>query len=76
MHERAATLIYEVHSCKDPLAVVGWKPLDHIYNRRIAILTHDIYNARVLNELQREFGKNLFGKREEKLTMEIPRPRI
>ena len=29
MHERAATLIYEVHSCKDPLAVVGWKPLDH-----------------------------------------------
>ena len=76
MHERAAKLIYdEVHSCKDPLAAVGWKPLEHIYKRRIAILMHDIYNGRAPNELQGEFKKNLFGRGKEKLMMEIPRPR-
>ena len=75
MHERAAKLIYEVHSCKDPLTAVGWKPLEHIYKRRIAILMYDIYNERVPNELQGEFKKNLFGRGQEKLTMEIPRPR-
>ena len=36
---------------------------------------YDIYNERVPNELQGEFKKNLFGRGQEKLTMEIPRPR-
>ena len=62
MHERAAKLIYEVHNCEDPLTTVGWKPLEHIYKRRIAILMHDIYNERVPNELHEAFKKNLFGR--------------
>ena len=78
-HIRAARIINKVPKSvnnADVLTTVKWKDLSYMYKRRLACLSHQVYNNNIIEEIQSLFKKKDYTRdMRDCIQFMLPRPR-
>ena len=79
-HIRAARIINKVPKSvnnADVLTTVKWKDLSYMYKRRLACLSHQVYNNNIIEEIQSLFKKKDYTRdMRDCIQFMLPRPRL
>lgn len=75
IHERAARIILNLPRNVNVIQRANWRPLQYIYNKRVATLMHDIYHEKAPADLLNLFEKQSQTRTRQKHCFEIFRPK-